>query len=293
MIFCFSFMIMTKTQRKCKSNYSLKSLQQKYIIFWSKQCRKNGIYCSLICIQSFPGLHSPKICINAFNTTLRAESLSVLRSSQKFPIFQRRSKETARNIIQNEPFCQNYGIDFGRATKRPTLYDDRSLNRVFSIPIAVHAKDENLKALNETRVVIIGGGYGGIAAANKLKDQCKLTLIDARDAFHHNMGAQRSSVETGAWNLLCSIVWMMMASNRPFPSTLLPLFQNESRCTIFVMIMGSLVHTLSWKSKSFPYERMSTWTRSEKVNSEVAYLSTLSLSIPIMHLPSLLEGPYG
>ena len=31
----------------------------------------------------------------------------------------------------------------------------------------------------------------------------------------------------------------------------------------------------------------------KKLNSEVAYLSTLSLSIPIMHLPSLLEGPYG
>jgi len=62
---------------------------------------------------------------------------------------------------------------------------------------AVQAKDEDLKDFKETRVVIVGGGYGGIAAANKLKDQCKLTLIDARDAFHHNMGAQRSSVESG------------------------------------------------------------------------------------------------
>ena len=62
---------------------------------------------------------------------------------------------------------------------------------------AVHARDENVKSLKDTRVVVVGGGYGGIAAAKKLKDQCKVTLIDARDAFHHNMGAQRSSVEEG------------------------------------------------------------------------------------------------
>ena len=61
----------------------------------------------------------------------------------------------------------------------------------------MQAKDDNLKALKDTRVVVIGGGYGGIAAAKTLKDQCHVTLIDARDAFHHNMGAQRSSVESG------------------------------------------------------------------------------------------------
>ncbi|KAJ7373585.1 Apoptosis-inducing factor 2 [Desmophyllum pertusum] len=65
---------------------------------------------------------------------------------------------------------------------------------------AVHARDENLKAFKDTNVLIIGGGYGGIATAKKLKDQCNVTLIDARDAFHHNMGAQRSSVETGFAN---------------------------------------------------------------------------------------------
>ena len=68
---------------------------------------------------------------------------------------------------------------------------------MFLLFTAVFAKDENVQAFKDTRVVVIGGGYGGIAAANKLKDQCKLTLIDARDAFHHNMGAQRSSVESG------------------------------------------------------------------------------------------------
>ena len=45
--------------------------------------------------------------------------------------------------------------------------------------------------------MVVGGGYGGIQAALKLKDHCQVTLIDARDAFHHNMGAQRSAVEPG------------------------------------------------------------------------------------------------
>ena len=62
---------------------------------------------------------------------------------------------------------------------------------------AVHARDENVKSLKDTHVVVVGGGYGGIAAAKKLKDQCKVTIIDAREAFHHKMGAKRSSVEAG------------------------------------------------------------------------------------------------
>ena len=155
----------------------------------------------------FPDLHSvlsrPTFrkdlykCIQYYPASRVSESLSI------FPEISDFAKKIERDCSQYNSIRTilpklKYGVDFGRARKRLTLYDDRSLNRVFSIPIAVHAKDENLKALNETRVVIIGGGYGGIAAANKLKDQCKLTLIDARDAFHHNMGAQRSSVETGA-----------------------------------------------------------------------------------------------
>ena len=48
-------------------------------------------------------------------------------------------------------------------------------------------------------MVVVGGGYGGVAAAMKLKDHCNLTLIDSRNSFHHNMGAQRSSVEPGLW----------------------------------------------------------------------------------------------
>lgn len=59
----------------------------------------------------------------------------------------------------------------------------------------VQAKEE-MKALNNYCVLLIGRGYSGIAAAMKVKDQCNLTPMDARDPFHHNMGVQRSSAES-------------------------------------------------------------------------------------------------
>ncbi|XP_067876671.1 ferroptosis suppressor protein 1-like [Heterodontus francisci] len=47
-------------------------------------------------------------------------------------------------------------------------------------------------------VVIVGGGFGGIAAGNQLKSyRVPFTLIDIKDAFHHNPGALRASVESG------------------------------------------------------------------------------------------------
>ncbi|KAM3835928.1 ferroptosis suppressor protein 1-like [Diretmus argenteus] len=47
-------------------------------------------------------------------------------------------------------------------------------------------------------VVVVGGGFGGIAAAQQLKSQqISFTLIDMRDAFHHNVAALRASVKTG------------------------------------------------------------------------------------------------
>ncbi|XP_028278641.1 apoptosis-inducing factor 2-like [Parambassis ranga] len=47
-------------------------------------------------------------------------------------------------------------------------------------------------------VVVVGGGFGGIAAAQQLKSQrMDFTLIDMRDAFHHNVAALRASVQPG------------------------------------------------------------------------------------------------
>ncbi|CAI5655084.1 unnamed protein product [Oreochromis niloticus] len=47
-------------------------------------------------------------------------------------------------------------------------------------------------------VVVVGGGFGGIAAAQDLKYRgFSFTLIDMRDAFHHNVGALRAAVQPG------------------------------------------------------------------------------------------------
>ncbi|KAA0717707.1 Apoptosis-inducing factor 2 [Triplophysa tibetana] len=47
-------------------------------------------------------------------------------------------------------------------------------------------------------VVIVGGGFGGIAAAQNLKHHgVPFMLIDILDAFHHNVAALRASVQTG------------------------------------------------------------------------------------------------
>ncbi|XP_078055645.1 ferroptosis suppressor protein 1-like [Mustelus asterias] len=47
-------------------------------------------------------------------------------------------------------------------------------------------------------VVIVGAGFGGIAAAKQLSSyRIPYTLIDIKHAFHHNMGALRASVQKG------------------------------------------------------------------------------------------------
>uniref|UniRef100_A0A8C5QRL0 Ferroptosis suppressor protein 1 n=1 Tax=Leptobrachium leishanense TaxID=445787 RepID=A0A8C5QRL0_9ANUR len=48
------------------------------------------------------------------------------------------------------------------------------------------------------KVVIIGGGFAGKAAACDLKSNgIPFVLVDMKDAFHHNVGALRASVESG------------------------------------------------------------------------------------------------
>lgn len=50
----------------------------------------------------------------------------------------------------------------------------------------------------EVHVVVVGGGFGGIAAAQGLKSEgIPFTLIDMRDAFHHNPASLRASVQPG------------------------------------------------------------------------------------------------
>ncbi|XP_029465144.1 apoptosis-inducing factor 2 [Rhinatrema bivittatum] len=51
---------------------------------------------------------------------------------------------------------------------------------------------------NSVCVVIVGGGFGGIAAASQLKSWgVPFVLVDMKEAFHHNVAALRASVESG------------------------------------------------------------------------------------------------
>ncbi|XP_067091722.1 apoptosis-inducing factor 2 [Osmerus mordax] len=53
-------------------------------------------------------------------------------------------------------------------------------------------------SMDGVHVVVVGGGFGGIAAAQQLKYKgIPFTLIDTRDAFHHNVAALRASVQSG------------------------------------------------------------------------------------------------
>lgn len=47
------------------------------------------------------------------------------------------------------------------------------------------------KLKNDHRVVIVGGGYAGITLANAIKGKGKYTLVDPKDALHHNMAFLR------------------------------------------------------------------------------------------------------
>ncbi|KAG8135300.1 hypothetical protein E2320_008326 [Naja naja] len=51
---------------------------------------------------------------------------------------------------------------------------------------------------DSVRVVIVGGGFGGMEAARLLQDWgIPFTLVDMRDSFHHNVAALRASVQSG------------------------------------------------------------------------------------------------
>lgn len=53
-------------------------------------------------------------------------------------------------------------------------------------------------SVDNVHVVVVGGGFGGTAAAQQLKSRgIPFTLIDLRDAFHHNVAALRAAVQSG------------------------------------------------------------------------------------------------
>jgi NADH dehydrogenase FAD-containing subunit len=57
---------------------------------------------------------------------------------------------------------------------------------------------DSMTVNSQRNVVIIGGGYGGIAAAKALDADFNVTLIEKRERFFHNIGALRAAVDA-AW----------------------------------------------------------------------------------------------
>lgn len=67
-----------------------------------------------------------------------------------------------------------------------------------SLYLQVMGMGASLSIDPNVHVVVVGGGFGGIAAAQQLKSSgISFTLIDLRDAFHHNPAALRASVQSG------------------------------------------------------------------------------------------------
>ncbi|KAI8489722.1 Apoptosis-inducing factor 2 [Branchiostoma belcheri] len=65
-----------------------------------------------------------------------------------------------------------------------------------SSPKKSHAKTNGSEEQANAHVVIVGGGYAGIAIARKLQGKINFTLIDPKEYFHHHIGALRSAVRT-------------------------------------------------------------------------------------------------
>ncbi|XP_060943547.1 apoptosis-inducing factor 2 [Limanda limanda] len=55
-----------------------------------------------------------------------------------------------------------------------------------------------VSSVDGVHVVVVGGGFGGVAAAQQLRSGgVSFTLIDSRDSFHHNVAALRAAVKPG------------------------------------------------------------------------------------------------
>lgn len=69
--------------------------------------------------------------------------------------------------------------------------------------------------MEAVQVVIVGGGFGGIAAASQLQAlNIPFTLVDMKDSFHHNVAALRASVESGnslpSGTFFVKVVWSLL-----------------------------------------------------------------------------------
>ncbi|MEQ2192238.1 hypothetical protein XENOCAPTIV_008996 [Xenoophorus captivus] len=100
-------------------------------------------------------------------------------------------------------------------------------------------------------VVVVGGGFGGIAAAQQLKCAgISFTLVDLRDAFHHNVAALRASVQPGT---VCS--WGFIYLCFAFPLTSDPVSCRQA------LHRGPSSHTLRRLEPALFRAEWSEWTR--------------------------------
>lgn len=54
----------------------------------------------------------------------------------------------------------------------------------------------------DKHIVIVGAGYGGIKLGmDLLKQDANFTIVDMKDAFHHNVASVRAVVEPGQRNV--------------------------------------------------------------------------------------------
>ncbi|KAK6293525.1 hypothetical protein J4Q44_G00358510 [Coregonus suidteri] len=84
--------------------------------------------------------------------------------------------------------------DVAKQRKRKTTLESNNDERVIAYILIMGGQ----VSVDNVHVVVVGGGFGGTAAAQQLKSRgIPFTLIDLRDAFHHNVAALRASVQSG------------------------------------------------------------------------------------------------
>ncbi len=81
--------------------------------------------------------------------------------------------------------------------KKPDQFRQLQRTRQFSVLYSIFgAMGSRLSAPDKT-VVIIGGGYAGVAAATRLDGKMKVVLIERREAMVHCLAGLRSMVAHG------------------------------------------------------------------------------------------------
>ena len=99
-------------------------------------------------------------------------------------------------------------------------------------------------------------------------------LIIQRSLVEYHGIYRQSLVRYWNFSFIVSELVQVNPDNRPFPSYLVPPFQNESLCKTFHIKMSLICMKITCRQSTFPYEWFRTKTRFDteaKGNSERAY----------------------